>query len=303
MNPSMFTELRFATPAIEVFANTLRQWFEAAVIGGLIYGPSRAGKSYAIEYVISRKEEIFGYEIPIISLEWKKALQSEKDFHERFLNACGHSVPSDRTPNRKLESRLVEYISSAVSLSESSNVVLFIDEAQDLRLDDLGFLANIYNQLKKKKIQQFTFLVGERKLLELRGKSEGAGYHRYIGRFMCADFEFPLLASESDLSFVLKQYDSSDYPEGSGVTIVQQILPKAVDNGWLFEDQANLIWTGFRSAVRSIGKKSPRMTMQSCTILIAQLLQSLSKRDRKNLCMTQKDVDNATKLIKHLHNT
>lgn len=300
MNPAIFTELRFATPAINTLANTLRQWFAAAVIGALIYGPSRAGKSSAIEYIIQRRVEIFGYDIPVIAIPWKGMALSEKDFHERFLNACGHSVPSERTANRRLESRLVEYLASAVALSGNSCLILFIDDAQEMRLDDLAFLANIYNLLKKRKIQLFTFLVGERTLPKLREKADAEGCERYVGRFMCADYIFPLLQSAEDIAFVLRQYDVSEDFEGSGVTIAQRLLPKAVANGFRFEKMAPMIWNGFRRAVRTTGRQAPRMTMQSFTILIAQLVQGLARRDAPDLKLTDDDISQAVQLIRYL---
>lgn len=301
LNPSLFTELRLATPPIEALANTLRQWFGAAVIGGLIYGPSRAGKSNAIEYVTQRRADIFGYDIPIISVEWKKMPINEKDFHERFLSACGHSVPSERTPSRLIEKRLIEYLDTVVTRSGGSSLIIFIDDAQDLRLSELGFLANVYNRLKKRRIQQYTFLVGERTLPELRAKAAAAGCERYVGRFMCADFEYPLIKSERDLAFVFHQYDMCGYPKENSVSIIQTLIPKAFANGWRLEKQAGAVWKGFKASAHSVGKKGTRMTMQSCTILVAQLMQSLARREAPDLCLSEEDIQFATKMIRHLH--
>ncbi|NOZ51687.1 MAG: ATP-binding protein [Gammaproteobacteria bacterium] len=303
MNPSMFTELKLATKSIELFANTLRIWFQSAVVGGLIYGTSRAGKSYAIEYITTERKKIFGYDIPIITIQWKITTIHEKDFHVRLLSACSHSVPSTRTTNPQLEHRIVEYITGLAKKSGESNVIIIIDEAQDMRLSDLGYLANIYNQLKKNKIQQYTFLVGERKLLELRGKANDAGYARYIGRFMCADFEFPLIQSYKDLQFILTQYDQHGYPEGSGTSIVEKILPKSYSAGWRLASNAKDLWSGFLDSQKSTGRRNKKMTMQSCTILIAQLFHRLSKRDGGNLKLTKDDINASTELIKHLHNS
>jgi hypothetical protein len=300
-NPSLFTELRLATPPIEAFANTLRQWFGAAIIGGLIYGPSRAGKSNAIEYVTQRRVDIFGYDIPIITIEWKEMSINEKDFHVRFLVACGHSVSSDRTSNRLIENRLIEYLATTVARSGGSSLIIFIDDAQDMRLKDLGFLANVYNLLKKRKIQQYTFLVGEEILPDLRAKAKAARCNRYIGRFMCADFEFPLIKSERDLAFVFHQYDICGYPKENCVSIIQTLIPKAFKNGWRLEKQAGAIWKGYKSGARSIGKKVTRMTMQSCTILVAQLLQSLARRDAADLRLSEEDIQSATRMVQHLH--
>lgn len=302
-NPSLFTELRLATPPIEELANMLRQWFAVGIIGALIHGPSRAGKSNAIEYVKRKRVEVFGYEIPVVAIQWKKVALKERDFHERFLSACGHSLPSQRTPNRQLESRLIEYLASEATRSGNSNLVVFIDDAQDMRLDDLGFLANIYNCLKQRDVQQYTFLVGEHTLPGLRERAIAAGSERYVGRFMCADFEFPLIRSEKDLAFVFRQYDSFGYPEGNSRSITETFLPKAFAGGWRLESQAGAMWRGFRSGARSVGKKTTRMTMQSCTILVAQLLQSLALKDAPDLKLTDKDIQSATRMVRYLHNT
>jgi hypothetical protein len=293
MNPALFTELLYATPPIEAFANTIRQWYRAAIPGGLIYGPSRAGKSVAIEYVVQCREAIFGYDIPIIVVLWKKAAMAEKEFHERFLNACGHAVPSDGSPNSWLERRLVQYLDSWVSRSGSRNLIVFIDDAQDLSLRQLGYLSNIYNLLKRRKVQQFTFLVGERSLVSLRDKAKLEGSERYVGRFMWADFEFPLLESKADLRFVMEQYDTAEYPKGSGVSIVGQVLPKAVASGWRLVDQVDAIWGKYREGNRTAGKRRGGMRMQSCTSLVARLLQLLSTRDGHDLILTEEELEEA----------
>ena len=77
IDPSIIINMRFATPSIEALANTLRQWYASAIVGGLIYGISRAGKSYSIEYIIHKRKEIFGYDAAIVSMLWKETLVAE----------------------------------------------------------------------------------------------------------------------------------------------------------------------------------------------------------------------------------
>ena len=291
-----------ATPPIEAFANTIRQWVSATIPGGMIYGNTRVGKTYAIDYVIDNAKNIFGYSVPVIKVTWhKNSKMTEKQFYQRILSELNHAFTQGNLTIR-LENRVIDYFESLVSKSPGSSIILFIDEAHWLTPNDFGGFCHIYNRLKTRKIQLYTFLVGDPRILETRTTFKQTEDTQFIGRFLWSDYAFEQLDSKDDLAFVLEGYDLyTDYPKDSGHSYVYYFLPKAFSNGWRLATCAPMIWKNYLFARRKVGPANKKvMPMQACTILVTRLLVILSRRDSPDLEITREDIDNAVSMIVHL---
>lgn len=287
-----------ATPPIEAFANKIRQWFLATIPGGVVYGPPRVGKSSAIEYVMRARAEVFGHNIPVFKAEWKRGRITEAVFYERFLVACDHALPTARTRATDLEKRLIEYLASSVTSSGTPCLVWFIDEAHFLTVEDFGWLMNIQNGLARRKIRMYTFLVGEPRLRDTRETFIVSDDAQIIGRFMWSQYEFPHLKSAEDLAFVLKGYDTYCPAANGSVSITEALVPEAWKGGWRLMDQAKTIWGPYVTARRAATRDKPNlMSMQACTILVAQLLRWLAKRDGAELVLDKTLVEKAVELV------
>ena len=287
-----------ATPPIEAFANKIRQWFLATIPGGVVYGPSRVGKTSAIEYVLRTREAVFGYNIPLFKVEWKRGRLTESAFYERLLVASDHALPTARTRAADLEKRLIEYLASSVIPSGTPCLVWFIDDAHFLTVDDFGWLMNIQNALTRRKIRMYTFLVGEPRLRDTRETFIVSGDAQIIGRFMWSQYEFPHLKSAEDLAFVLKGYDIYRPSADSSVSLTEALVPQAWKGGWRLMDQAKTIWEPYVATRRAATCDKPNlMSMQACTILVAQLLRWLAKRDGVELVLDKALVEKAVELV------
>lgn len=287
-----------ATPPIVAFANKIRQWYLATVPGAVVYGTQRAGKSYAIEYVMLAREEVFGHHIPVFKVEWKRGRLTEAAFYERLLIACGHELPTARTRAADLEKRLTEYLASSVIPSGAPCLVWFVDEAHFLTVDDFGWLMNIQNGLARRKIRMYTFLVGEPRLRDTRDTFIVSGDAQIIGRFMWSQYEFAHLKSAEDLAFVLKGYDTYCPSAHNTLSLTAMAVPNAWKAGWRLMDQAKAIWEPYVAARRAATRDKPNlMSMQACTILVAQLLRWLAKRDGAELVLDKALVEKAVELV------
>lgn len=287
-----------ATPPIEAFANKIRQWFLATIPGGVVYGPPRVGKSSAIEYVMHAHEQVFGHNIPVFKVDWKRGRLTEAAFYERLLVACDHALPTARTRAADLEKRLLEYLISSVAPSGTSCLVWFVDEAHFLTVDDFGWLMNIQNGLTRRKIRMYTFLVGEPRLRDTRETFIVSGDAQIIGRFMWSQYEFPHLKSAEDFAFVLSGYDTYCPSANNKVSITESFVPKAWAGGWRLVDQAKIIWEPYVAERRAASRDKPHlMSMQACTILVAQLLHWLAKCDATALAVDKALVKMAVELV------
>jgi len=298
VNPLRTNLIRLHTRPIEAFANTIRQWYLAAIPGGIVHGATRVGKSFAISYVMEHAKAIFGSDIPVFRANWTRGRISERAFYVRLLTAVGHEMPKDSSRTAQLEFRLLEYLAERARAASEPCLVWFIDEAHFLTDDDLGWWLHVYNAMQERGFQQFTFLVGEPRLLANREAFRQSGDTQFIGRFMWTDYEFEMLKSARDLAHVLHSYDTYPYPGKEKISITQGFAEKAYAAGFRLEQQAQAIWETYVAHRRSLGRElADTMIMQSCTILVAQLLRWANKRDSAGFSISEKVLQRAVQLV------
>jgi len=183
--------------------------------------------------------------------------------------------------------------------------IIFIDEAHFLTVDDYGFLLNLYNFLRDRNIQMFTVLVGEPRLLDTRTSFKASHDTQLIGRFMWSDYEFQMLNTAKDLEFVMEGYDGDGVPseQGRGTvkSITQHFVPIAYLAGFRIATYSKQIWNAYVNTRRDIKKSRPDvMSMQSCTIMMVQLLNKLSRSDSNQLSIDEKAIDAAIDAVLYL---
>ena len=129
LHPLVTGNYRLATPAIEGFYELVMRCLRYRIRGALIYGPSRIGKTRAIEYV----RLLLAREHPKITTYHAqcghKPRHAEGPFFATLLEAVGGTAPNAGTTSSK-RTRLSLRIREAAARAGSGTVILFCDEAQ-----------------------------------------------------------------------------------------------------------------------------------------------------------------------------
>lgn len=94
----------------------------------------------------------------------KKIYTPLSDLHQELLLAVGHPE-FEKGTTTVLKNRLLNSLLASASVTKSKKVVLFIDEAQNMSVNDFEWLMDIYNNLSLWDIHMVSFLFGS---LELR---------------------------------------------------------------------------------------------------------------------------------------
>ena len=126
---------RVATPAIDAFYKLVIRCLHYRTPGALIYGPSRFGKTRAIEYLRLLLEQkhprITSYHVQAEH----KPRHAEGPFLSTLLDAVGDPRPDGGSnPNKRL--RLINRIKESCGRKGAGTVMLFCDEAQRYELNE-----------------------------------------------------------------------------------------------------------------------------------------------------------------------
>jgi hypothetical protein len=241
---------RLPTPAIEDFYRLIQRCLRFRTPGAIIYGRSRFGKSYAIDYLTTylRQQKL---KTPILKLTCEaKKIPSEIAFFGNLLDAAQHQATTGRdasTLRRRLTSRLREIAERA----GSDRLILFADEAQVLRRIEYEWLRDAHNALRQHHIVLIVFLVGQPELRAQKSVFIAERQEQIVARFMVEDLAFRGLLNAQDCATVLEGYDRTQYPPASGWSYTRFFLPKAYDAGLRLAQEGDTLWSLFVEAHRT----------------------------------------------------
>lgn len=246
-HPLMHRAYRVATPAIEAFYQLVQRCLRHRIPGAMIHGRPRLGKAYAIEYVrllLARE----GVKIPTFHVQsHHNASHAEGAFFAGLLRAVGYPEP-EQGRNSQKRARLNDRIREAAGLKQSSQAVLFCDEAQRYNYNEYEWLRDVHDDLAMHNVRLTTFLVGQPKLITQKQAFQTRGEEQIVARFMVEELRFRGVTSAEDTATCLAGYDKTEYPERSGWTFTRFFFPKAYDQGLRLADQAHAIWNAFADA-------------------------------------------------------
>lgn len=167
---------------------------------------------------------------------WNHQVASIRAFYKHFLTAIGH--PDLRGETFDLRHRLIRRLVDMARENKSPVVLLLIDEANAMRIDDFLFLKDVYNELDKDGIQLITVMMGQEPhfsdvlaLLRERGRLD------LISRFARRKMNFRAFSTEEDFRGLFRHFDTAIYPMESGLTWIQNFIPEAWDKGFRLADQ------------------------------------------------------------------
>ncbi len=164
LHPFMTGNYRIATPAIEEFYELVARCLHYRVMGALIHGPSRIGKTRAIEYVRPLIARNYPRMTSYHAQCEHKPRHAEGPFFANLLEAVGDPDPNAGS-NTSKRVRLALRIREAAARADSGVVLLFCDEAQRYNDNEYEWLRDVHDTLDRQQIKLFTFLVGQQELL------------------------------------------------------------------------------------------------------------------------------------------
>lgn len=295
MHPVELDTYVMPTNALEAFVNVCVGWIKSNLVGALVPGLQRIGKSFAVEYFVANYRTWLGNTVGVVSAEvlFHKGGISEGAFWHDLLKSIKRPTKKRRPEERRelFVGRLVE----AGSRSEKKKVIIFLDEAQ--LLDDALFklLIGVHNELWRiYRIKCVWILVGQPELETLVTTFIAEGKRQIVGRFMADTYKFQPLTGITDFKVALECYDLHLHHPLNGPSFTEHFAPMPWAAGYRLASDADLIFERIAQARTDNGlPDGSGMTMQGFTTLmnhiLVHLLPSLKAGDR----LSPDDIDEA----------
>ena len=239
------------------------EWIQTNSCGGIIYGPSRCGKTSAIYYVTQTLKKTYGSELPVFCYTSTTHTVTQRSFYESILLLLGHEIPSRGTANQMRE-RIINRITMLALETKYQMAILWIDEANTLDYKEYLWLIDLYNGLYDNDIQLTCILVGTRDLLEQKKGYIRSGQQQIVQRFLLKEAEFHGIESLTDLTICMNSLDNAFKPSGlkSTICLSEYYFPHAYSDGKMLSDYAQQLWTAWQNLRKKSNIGVEYMTMK-----------------------------------------
>ena len=279
LHPIETGNYRVATPAIEAFHDLILRCIRYRIPGALIYGPSRTGKTRAIEYLrlwlADTQPKITTYH----AQAEHKPRHAEGPFFANLLEAVGHPEP-DKGSNAAKRMRLINKIKEACSRNGAGTVLLFCDEAQRYDESEYEWLRDVHDHLDRLQIRLYTFLVGQQELLAVKTAFQKARKTQIVARLMVEEFPFFGIRNARDVATCLNGYDTTTFPHDTDWSFTRFYLPQAFAAGYRLVDDATVLWRSFEQLHHSCTLPSGlEIPMESFTRAVEIVLKDAEAKD------------------------
>lgn len=228
------------TPPICELVTALRRAVMLREQGCCFTATSGYGKSYGLAMAQRELRRLF-VDVPIYRhVIDNHQVPSIRAFFKHFLITAGETNISGETYDLRirLENRLIDSGRS----SDMKLVVMLIDEAQEMALQDFQFLKDIGNHLEDAGVQLVVIMMGQDPdFTTVIDKLRTAGRLDLISRFTLRRVEFRGLSTKDDIRAVLAEIDRQEHPLGSRCTWPQFFVPEAWRHGFRMEDQTEAL--------------------------------------------------------------
>lgn len=234
-HPLVTRDYSLFTPAIAQMVEVMAGWLDDQVDGATIYGPSRFGKSSAVDnWLQSLLSDRYGGHVPLVV--WShidSGAQSVGRFHAHLLLSSRHPLAKATRSPLDRQHMLVERWAELASQGGGRFLVLVIDEAQAMTQREWLWLVELHSLLEKERIRLCVFSVASLQFFdEPVGMALSGGAH-VAARFMLAAEPFHGVRDIDELRFVLSGYDEgTEWPKRSGVSFTAGLASRVWTDGF-----------------------------------------------------------------------
>lgn len=235
-HPLFKQDTALITPPIKEMYADVKRRIVLRDMSSAYVAPSGAGKSMAVTVLHAFLQMEFPGTFVLMHSTHNQQYASIRAFFKHFLASVGHREQRGETFD--LRQRLLRALVDRARVAGMSIVVLLLDEANAMKVDDFLFLKDVGNDLAKESIQLITILVGQSPELDIvLDKLMESRKLDLLSRFGLRRRILRQCGSVTDLKAIFAAIDSHEYPIASGITWTAFFLPKAFKAGFRLVQQ------------------------------------------------------------------
>ena len=241
-HPVVTREYSLFTPPINEMVNSIANWLDDQVDGATIYGPSRFGKSNAVDHWLQHLllERHGGY-IPMVI--WSHidpgGQSSVGRFYAHLLDASKHELAQAAKSPLDRQHMLIERWIWMAHQGGGRFLVLVIDEAQSMTQREWIWMVELHSLLEKNHVRLCVFSIASLQFYDEPMAMALSGGAHVAARFMLESRQFHGVRSVEELQYVLSGYDdATEWPSGSGISFTAGLAPDAWSEGFRMGNQA-----------------------------------------------------------------
>lgn len=244
-HPVVTRDYSLFTVAIHDMAERIGTWLDDQIDGATIFGPSRFGKSSAVDHWLQQllSERHGGY-VPLVV--WSHTDSGGAYWPGRFyaylLQASGHRLAQTRRNPLERQTMLIERWIELAAQGGGHFLVLVIDEAQGMTQREWLWLVELHSLLERERIRLCVFSIASLQFFDEPFSMALAGGAHVAARFILAAAPFHGVRSIEELAYVMRGYDEgSEWPPGSGCSFTAGLAPRPWAGGFRMERQADVL--------------------------------------------------------------
>lgn len=241
-HPVVTRDYSLFTIAIHDMVERIGCWLDDQIDGATIFGPSRFGKSSAVDHWLQRLlSERHGGFVPLViwSHTDSGSSQAVGSFYAHLLDASGRRLAQARRSPLERQTMLVERWIELAAQGGGRFLVLVIDEAQGMSQREWLWLVELHSLLEKQRIRLCVFSIASLQFFDEPFGLALAGSAHVAARFMLAAEPFHGVRTTDELAYVMRGYDDgSEWPPGSGRSFTAGLAPRPWVGGFRMEHQA-----------------------------------------------------------------
>lgn len=235
-HPVVTRDYSLFTPAIADMVETIAAWIDDQVDGATIYGPSRFGKSSAVDHWLQALlSQRYANQVPMVVWSHTEAggTASVGRFHAHLLQASQHPLATAARNPIERQYMLIERWAALASQSGGRFLVLVIDEAQSMTQREWMWLVELHSLLEKERLHLCVISIASLQIFDEPVAMAMTGGAHVAARFMLASAPFHGIRDAEELRYVLSGYDEgTEWPRHSGISFTAGLAPEAWASGF-----------------------------------------------------------------------
>lgn len=226
----------------------IEEWTQCGHTGGLILGEARQGKTTAIRALSNGLVNRDNQTIPLFRLHFgRRDVISIRAVFSKIARSLGYLVRRHQTSD-ELQEQISMRLAEAALVNDDRKVVLIVDEAQMLAIQQFDAFSEIYNQLFDLRINFIVYFVANQDLFLPVAQALLGNEYKYLReRFFNNLTYYYGIREEAELRECLTGYDQYPVTDEGDMTATAFFCPSLYDQGWRMANLAPHYWKQYRN--------------------------------------------------------